>query len=118
MILIDCIKTHKVIFKWYYRITFNNVSKVISGCTVCNSMAKATKKPPIIPIISKGCLHRIIIDLMDFRSNMDGPCCWIIQIKDHFSRYIWLEEMIDKEATTIANIIRRWIGANGRPHQL
>ena len=53
---------------------------------------------------------------MDFRSNMDGPCCWIIQIKDHFSRYIWLEEMIDKEATTVADIMKRWVGANGRPH--
>jgi hypothetical protein len=118
MILIGCTKTHEVIFKWYYGITFNDVSKVINGCTVCNCTAKAVEKPPIILIISKGCLHRIVIDLMDFRSNMDGPCCWIIQIKDHFSRYIWLEEMIDKEATTIADIIRRWIGANGRPHWL
>ena len=81
-------------------------------------MAKATKKPPIILIISKGCLHRIIINLIDFRSNIDGLYYWIIQIKDHFSHYIWLEEMINKEATTIADIIRRWIGANGRPHQL
>jgi hypothetical protein len=57
-----------------------------------------------------------VIDLIDFRSNMDGPCCWIIQIKDYFSRYIWLEEMINKEATTVADIIRRWIGVNSRPH--
>lgn len=88
MILIGCTKTHEVIFKWYYGITFNNVSKVIGGCTIYNYMAKAVDKPPIIPIISKGCLHRIVIDLMDFRSNMDGPYYWIIQIKDHFSCYI------------------------------
>jgi hypothetical protein len=78
MILIGCTKTHEVIFKWYYGITFNDVSKVIGGCTVYNSMAKAMEKPPIIPIILKGCLYRIVIDLMDFRSNMDGPCYWII----------------------------------------
>jgi hypothetical protein len=27
-----------------------------------------------------------------------------------------LEEMIDKEATTVTNIIKRWVSANGRPH--
>ena len=48
-----------------------------------------------------------MIDLMDFKSNIDGPCYWIIQIKDHFSRYIWLEEIVNKEATTVADIMRR-----------
>ena len=118
MILIGITKTHEVIFKWYYGITFNDVSFVVTRCTICNSMAKAIEKPSIQPIISKGCLHRIVIDLMDFRSNMDGPCCWIIQIKDHFARYIWLEEMQDKESTTVADIMKRWIGANGRPRRL
>ena len=118
MILIGCIKTYKVIFKQYYGITFNNVSKVISGCSVYNSIAKAVNKPPIIPIISQGCLHRIIINLIDFKSNINGPYYWIIQIKGHFLRYIWLEEMVNKEATTIADIIRRWVSANGRPHRL
>ena len=117
-ILIGCTKTYEVIFKWYYGITFNDVSKVISGCNVCNSMAKAVEKPPIKLIISKGCLHRIVIDLMDFRSNMDRPCCWIIQIKDHITRFIWLEEMKDKEATTVADIMKRWMGVNGRPRRL
>jgi hypothetical protein len=78
MILIGYIKTHEVIFKWYYGITFNDVSKVIGGCTIYNSLAKAIEKPLIQLIISKGCLYRIVINLMDFRSNMDGPCCWII----------------------------------------
>ena len=78
MILIGYTKTYKVIFKWYYGITFNDVSKVLSRCTVYNSKSKAIKKPPIQLIISKGCLHRIIIDLMDFKSNIDGLCYWII----------------------------------------
>ena len=73
MILIGITKTYKVIFKWYYRITFNNVSFIITRYTIYNSMAKAIKKPSIQPIISKGYLHRIIINLIDFRSNIDGP---------------------------------------------
>jgi len=41
-------------------------------------MAKTVEKPFIILIISKGCLHRIIIDLMDFKSNIDGLYYWIL----------------------------------------
>jgi hypothetical protein len=78
-------------------------------------MAKAIENPPIQPIISKGCLHRIVINLMDFRSNIDGLYCWIIQIKDYFAKYIFLEEMEDKESAIVAKIIKRWIGQNGRP---
>jgi hypothetical protein len=47
MILIGITKTHEVIFKWYYKITFNNVSFVITRYTIYNSMAKAIKKPSI-----------------------------------------------------------------------
>ena len=39
------------------------------------------------PIVSNRCLHRVYIDLMDFRSHRDGDFCWILQIKDHFSLF-------------------------------
>jgi hypothetical protein len=57
-----------------------------------------------------------MINLIDFKSNIDGPYYWIIQIKDYFSRYIWLEEIINKEATTIADVMKHWVGVNGRPY--
>ena len=44
---------------------------------------------------------------MDFKSNIDGPYYWIIQIKDYFLYYIWLKEIINKEATIITDIIKR-----------
>jgi hypothetical protein len=60
-------------------------------------------------------MHRVQIDLMDFRSNMDGEMAWICQIKDHFSKEVSLAGMPDKEAATVAGIADRWIGRNGKP---
>jgi hypothetical protein len=63
-------------------------------------------------------MDRLYIDLMDFRSFMDGPFCWIAQLKDHFSRHIWLEAMENKESLTVANILKAWMHINGAPGTL
>ena len=65
-------KTHECIFEWYYGITIEDIRWVINCCQIYNINAKATKKPPIQLIKSDYCLHRVQIDLMDFRSNIDG----------------------------------------------
>jgi hypothetical protein len=65
-------KTHERIFEWYYDITKKDVAWVINRCNICNATAKVIEKPLIQPIISKGPGYRITIDLMDFRSFMDG----------------------------------------------
>jgi hypothetical protein len=96
----------------------NDVQWVVNRYSICNLSAKAAEKALITPIDSKTTGHRIYIDLIDFRAQMDGPYCWVIQIKDHFSRYIWLEEMKDKESKTVAGIMEKWMGANGRPIRL
>jgi len=78
-------KTHERIHEWYYGITQADVTWVVNRCAICNMSAKATAKPALKMIVSKGTGHRIYIDLMDFRSNMDGPYCWIAQVSTlHF----------------------------------
>jgi hypothetical protein len=68
-------KTHERIFEWYYGITKKDVTWVVNRCNICNTVAKAVEKPPIKPIVSKGPGHRVVIDLMDFRSFIDGLFC-------------------------------------------
>jgi hypothetical protein len=55
---------------------------------------------------------------MDFRFIPDMSTCiefnWILQIKDTFSKYIWLIPLLDKEAETVAKAMDTWIGQNGR----
>jgi hypothetical protein len=49
---------------------------------------------------------------------MDGDYCWILQIKDTFSKYIWLRPLINKEAATVAAEMEPWFGDNGVPRKL
>jgi hypothetical protein len=55
---------------------------------------------------------------MDFRANADGENQWILQVKDHFSRYTWLLPIPNKKASTVAEEMKIWIGQNGRPRRL
>ena len=72
----------------------------------------------MIPIVSNRCLDRVQIDLMDFHTKPDGEYKWILQIKDHFSRYIWLHALKDKTATSVAEKMAEWFGQNGNPQHL
>ena len=70
-------------------------------------------KPTITPIVSYGCCHRIQLDLMDMRLSPAGDYKWILQIKCHFSRYVWLTALKDKESTSTAAVFSTWLDFNG-----
>jgi transposase InsO family protein len=89
------------------------VKWVIDKCAVCAVQATNKGKPPIKPIKTRRCLDRIQIDLMDFRSQSDGEYKWILQIKDTFSRYIWLYALKDKSAELVMDALVQWFGQNG-----
>jgi len=55
---------------------------------------------------------------MDFRGNPDGEYKWILQIKDHFSRFVWLFAMKDKESATVEGILEGWFFSNRYPIKL
>jgi len=52
---------------------------------------------------------------MDFRSLANGRYKWILQVKDTFSRYIWLYALEDKGSKEVYIIMTPWIGQNGNP---
>ena len=76
----------------------------------------------MILILSGRCLDRIQFDLIDFRTTPDTvngiEYNWILQIKDTFSKYIWLIPLPDKGAETVAQAVEIWIGQNGRARRL
>jgi hypothetical protein len=55
---------------------------------------------------------------MDMRATQDSGQKWIIQIKDHFSRYVWLYPLCDKSADEVTRVMKLWFGANGHPKKL
>ena len=53
----------------YWGITEADVTWVLARCNICQLNTKQTvaTAPQVQPIKVKGCLHRVQIDLMDFR---------------------------------------------------
>lgn len=99
----------------YYGICESNVKWVLRKCVVCAYDGPNTTEAIIQPIISERCNDRIQIDLMDFRSNKDGDYSWIIQIKDHFSQYVWLHPPKEKKSEGVASVMANWFMYNGYP---
>jgi hypothetical protein len=55
---------------------------------------------------------------MDFTFIPDYDFHWILQIKDTFSKYIWLAPLEDKHAKTVSKALKAWISQNRRVRQL
>jgi transposase InsO family protein len=87
----------------------------VSRCEICNSQANNREPETVTPIISKRCLDRIYIDLMDFTTQPEEGHEYILQIKDHFSRMIWLYAIQEKSSTAVARCMATWFSLNGSP---
>jgi hypothetical protein len=111
-------KTYERVAERYWGITWNDIAWVVNRCLICNlsRTAKSTAIP--ISIVSSQYLNRLYIDLMDFRTTPDRIYCWLAQLKDHFSQYIFLSLLPNKEVLTLAYIISSWIGQNGQPQKV
>jgi transposase InsO family protein len=49
------------------------------------------------------------MDLVDFRSQPDGEFQWVLEVKDHFSRHIWLFAIKNKSSLEVARCLKTWI---------
>ena len=87
----------KKIREQYYSITGTKVQNVLNIYYHYNQSVKVQVKPNIKLIESKYPTQRLIIDLMDFCTQTDGEYKWILQMKDHYSRYINQSEESEEE---------------------
>jgi transposase InsO family protein len=101
----------------FYGITQEDVKWVLTKCQICITNASNREPSTVTPIISRRCLDRVYIDLMDFTSQPDQGYNWVLQIKDHFSRMIWLFPLKDKSSTEVAAALRTFIAWCGRPRR-
>jgi hypothetical protein len=75
---------------------------VLRRCKHCNLQAPQANSGYIKPIVSHGPLDRLVIDLMDFSTISDGEYKWILQMKDHFTKMVWLRPLKNKTALSVA----------------
>ena len=108
-------KTYEACSEVFYGISKKDVRFILSQCAQCKLSARSKGKPAIQPIISSCVLERLVIDLIDMRSTADGDYKWILQMKDHFSRYVFAYALKDKSADTVGKILEEWFLQNGYP---
>jgi transposase InsO family protein len=71
-------------------------------CPICSKRVCLKPLPCGKPIISRGLMERVQIDLIDMRSRPDGDYKWIAHAKDHFSKFSWATALHVKEAKEVA----------------
>lgn len=91
---------------------------VVRRCKHCNLQAPQANSGYIKPIVSKAPLDRLVIDLMDFSTTPDGEYKWILQMKDHFTKMVWLRGLKDKTAAGVCNELEKWMDEHGEPRKL
>jgi hypothetical protein len=117
-------KVSKAVIERFYGIRKDDVEWVLKHCQTCllerqnrsQTPARASREP----VVSGRTLERVEIDLIDFRHEPDGEYKWILQIKDHFSKFTSFfplkNQWPDPEEVAVA--IAQWIGMFGHPELL
>lgn len=68
-------------------------------------------------------MARVQMDLIDMRSRPDRLPCgktyrWILQLKDHFSKFCWAKALENKEAIAVFSVVREIFFQFGPPRIL
>jgi Integrase zinc binding domain len=110
-------KTHEICAQRYYGITKVDVAWLLTRCAVC-LLNKPNKDSPIKPIEVFNIMERVQVDLVDMSANPDGNYKWILQMKDHFSKYSVLYPLATKHAEPVATLLADFVANFGIPQIL
>jgi len=81
------------------------VQQYVARCTQCCTRKSFPAPVAGKPIISKGFLQRVQIDLVSFEKRPDGEYRHIAHLRDHFTRFSWTCPLRSKEASEVAAFI-------------
>lgn len=84
-------------------------------CDTCQTRRSIPKATSGKPIISLGFLTRIQVDLIDMRSMEYNGSKFIMNVKDHFTKFNWLFSLPTKEASQVATNLKNIFYTFGPP---
>ena len=98
----------------YCNITEKSIKLCIDICPICNlsNDNKRTKHKGLgVSIKSKGFRERIQVDLIDYQSDPqknhnDVEMNWLMVVKDHFTKFMWLRPLRKKQGILVAAELR------------
>ncbi|CAF0929775.1 unnamed protein product [Adineta ricciae] len=115
-----CLDALSINYSWFNRELLQICLKSCSSC----QQRKSIKRPTVSkPIIALEFMTRVQMDLIDMRTrpdmNPNGKTYkWILQLKDHFSKYCWGRALQKKEAREVYDCVREIFFQFGPPHIL
>jgi hypothetical protein len=109
--------THQRIEKKYLMVTREMVTSYIKRCRECvnHKESKDVPERPLNPITSKGMMHHIVIDLIDYSNNPAGEFKYIIHAVDHFTSFHYVDAIRAKTAKEVLHFLRRMCSITGVP---
>ena len=93
----------------YYGVTKKECISLLKHCAICARSRPSKSKGPLKPIQSKRVFERVQIDLIDMSSDADGDFKWICHMECHFSKFHAMFGMQNKESSTVARVVHKWI---------
>ena len=85
------------------------MQQYVARCTQCCTRKSFPAPVAGKPIISKGFLQRVQIDLVSFEKRPDGEYRHIAHLRDHFTRFSWTCPLRSKEASEVAAFIFQFL---------
>ena len=81
-----------------------------SGCSTCAAGDPSTTVAPMQPILSFAPGERLVVDMKAMPvEDVDTGHKWILNVIDHFSKFLWAATFPTKEAAAIAGFLREVI---------
>ena len=107
--------------KKYSNVTQDAITHFVSFCEECNRKKNKTSKKSIVvkPIRSNMVNERVQVDLIDMQSDPDGEYKWILNMQDHFSKFVHLRPLKFKTAEEVSSMVLDiFLSTNGAPRIL
>ena len=118
-------RTHSRIKENYWNVTEKQVNGYVELCPICTSKQPMVKpmKGAKKPIESYSFRDRMQGDLIDFREDPQKydsdpnaiEYCWLLIVRDHFSRFLWGFELPSKEPKYVARALHKLFCQIGYP---
>jgi hypothetical protein len=78
------------------------VREAVKRCPVCQTKAAKQYKARLQPIVSNHLFDRLLIDLIDKRTQADSGYHYIMHVADHNSRFHFIRPLRSKHASAVA----------------
>lgn len=98
----------------YYGVQQNICRIFMDLCGSCKRTHTNDLSKKMIPIVSSRFLERVQFDLIDMSRHAFNGFKYILTCKDHFTRWVWLYRLKDRDAGAIAKCMIKLIRFNGK----